>query len=43
MKDSEAAVSDSFRVTWAGVETGCLDTKRLKAERPGVNGAAGFD
>lgn len=36
MKENEAAVSDQFRVTWAGVETGRLDTKGLKAERPDI-------
>ncbi|MEQ2427850.1 YqaJ viral recombinase family protein, partial [Enterocloster hominis (ex Hitch et al. 2024)] len=36
MKDHEAAVSDRYRVTWASVETGRLDTKRIKAERPDV-------
>lgn len=36
MKASETAVSDCFRVSWSGVETGRLDTKRLKAERPDI-------
>ena len=33
MRDSESAVSDKFRVTWANVDTQRLDTKRIKAEK----------
>lgn len=36
MQDNEVAVSDRYRVTWANVETGRLDTKRIKAERPDI-------
>ena len=36
MKDNEMAVSDRYRVTWANVETGRLDAKRIKAERPDI-------
>lgn len=36
MKDSETAVSGDFKVSWTGVETSRLDTKRLRAERPDV-------
>lgn len=36
MKDHEVAVSGQYRVTWANVETGRLDTKRIKTERPDI-------
>ena len=36
MQDSESAVSDSFRVTWANVDTARLDAKRIKAEKPEI-------
>ena len=36
MQDSESAVSDNFRVTWANVDTQRLDAKRIKAEKPEI-------
>lgn len=36
LKDSEAAENSHYRVTWRGVESSRLDTKRLKQERPQV-------
>lgn len=36
MKDNEVAVSGQYKVTWVNVETGRLDTKRIKTERPDI-------
>lgn len=36
MKENEMAFNDHYRVTWASVKSGRLDTKRIKAERPDV-------
>ena len=36
MQDNELAASDHYRVSWTNVDTACLDTKRLKAEKPEI-------
>lgn len=36
MQENEAAVGSRYRVTWNGVDSSRLDTKRLKKERPDI-------
>lgn len=36
MKDSEFASSEQYRVSWSGVDTARLDTKRIKEEHPEI-------
>lgn len=36
MQDKEAAVGSRYRVTWGGVDSSRLDTKRLKQEHPDI-------
>lgn len=36
MKEYEMAANDHYRITWSGVESARLDTKRLREEKPDV-------
>lgn len=36
MGENETACSDSYRVTWANIDTTRLDTEKIRAERPDI-------